>query len=32
VVNSQIAIPLAQLAAQPVTSVYDLMDRAYDAP
>ena len=26
------AIPLAQLSAQRVTSLYDLMDSAYDAP
>ena len=30
--NSQVAIPLAQLSAQRVTSLYDLMDSAYDAP
>jgi hypothetical protein len=30
--DSQAAIPLAQLTAQRVTSLYDLMDSAYDAP
>lgn len=30
--DSQVAIPLAQLSAQRVTSLYDLMDSAYDAP
>lgn len=30
--DSQGAIPLAQLTAPRVTSLYDLMDRAYDAP
>lgn len=30
--DSQVAIPLAQLSAQRVTSLYDLMDCAYDAP
>ena len=30
--DSQPAIPLAQLTAQRVTSLYDLMDSAYDAP
>jgi hypothetical protein len=30
--DSQVAIPLAQLTAQRVTSLYDLMDSAYDAP
>ena len=30
--DSQVAIPLAQMAAQRVTSLYDLMDSAYDAP
>lgn len=29
---SQAAIPLAQMTAQRVTSLYDLMDSAYDAP
>jgi hypothetical protein len=30
--DSQTAIPLAQMTAQRVTSLYDLMDSAYDAP
>lgn len=30
--DSQVAIPLAQLTAQRVVSLYDLMDSAYDAP
>ena len=30
--DSQVAIPLAQLTAQRVTSLYDLMDSAYAAP
>ncbi len=30
--DSQVAIPLAQLTAQRVASLYDLMDSAYDAP
>jgi hypothetical protein len=30
--DSQVAIPLAQMTAQRMTSLYDLMDRAYDAP
>jgi hypothetical protein len=30
--DNQAAIPLAQLSAQRVTSLYDLMDCAYDAP
>ena len=30
--DSLVAIPLAQLTAQRVTSLYDLMDSAYDAP
>lgn len=30
--DSQVAIPLAQLTARRVTSLYDLMDSAYDAP
>lgn len=30
--DSQGAIPLAQMTAQRVTSLYDLRDRAYDAP
>jgi hypothetical protein len=30
--DSQVAIPLAQLSAQRVTSLYDLRDSAYDAP
>lgn len=30
--DSQVAIPLAPLSAQRVTSLYDLMDSAYDAP
>lgn len=30
--DSQVAIPLAQMTAQRVTSFYDLMDSAYDAP
>jgi hypothetical protein len=30
--DSQVAIPLAQLTAQRVTSLYDLMHSAYDAP
>ncbi len=30
--DSQVAIPLAQMTAQRVTSLYDLMDSAYDAP
>lgn len=30
--DSQVAIPLAQLTAQRLTSLYDLMDSAYDAP
>jgi hypothetical protein len=28
----QVAIPLAQMTAQRITSLYDLMDSAYDAP
>lgn len=30
--DSQVAIPLAQMTAQRVTSLYELMDSAYDAP
>ena len=30
--DSQAAIPLATITAQRVTSLYDLMDSAYDAP
>lgn len=30
--DSQAAIPMAQVTAQRVTSLYDLMDSAYDAP
>lgn len=30
--DSQVAIPLMQLTAQRVTSLYELMDSAYDAP
>lgn len=30
--DSQVAIPLAQMTLQRVTSLYDLMDAAYDAP
>lgn len=30
--DNQVAIPLAQLSAQRVTSLYDLLDSAYDAP
>jgi hypothetical protein len=30
--DSQTAIPLAQMTAQRITSLYDLMDSAYDAP
>jgi len=30
--DSQVAIPLAQMSAERVTSLYDLMDSAYDAP
>jgi hypothetical protein len=30
--DSQAAIPLAQITAQRVTNLYDLMDSAYDAP
>ena len=30
--DSQVAIPLAQMTAQRVISLYDLMDSAYDAP
>ena len=30
--DSQVAIPLAQTTAERVTSLYDLMDAAYDAP
>ena len=30
--DSQVAIPLAQMSAQRVTALYDLMDSAYDAP
>jgi len=30
--DSQVAIPLAQMSARRVTSLYDLMDSAYDAP
>lgn len=30
--DSQVAIPMAQVTAQRVTSLYDLMDSAYDAP
>ena len=30
--DSQVAIPLAQMSAQRVASLYDLMDSAYDAP
>jgi hypothetical protein len=30
--DSQVAIPLAQMSAQRITNLYDLMDSAYDAP
>jgi len=30
--DSQVAIPLAQMTAERITSLYDLMDAAYDAP
>ena len=30
--DSQVAIPLAQMTAERITSLYDLMDSAYDAP
>lgn len=30
--DSQVAIPLAQMTSERVTSLYDLMDSAYDAP
>lgn len=30
--DSQVAIPMARLLAEQVTSLYDLMDSAYDAP
>jgi hypothetical protein len=30
--DSRAAIPLAQMSAERVTSLYDLMDAAYDAP
>ena len=30
--DSQVAIPLAQMSAERITSLYDLMDAAYDAP
>lgn len=30
--DSRVAIPLAQMSAQRVTSLYDLMDSAYDVP
>jgi len=30
--DSQVAIPLSQMTAQRMTSLYDLMDSAYDAP
>jgi hypothetical protein len=30
--DSQVAIPLAQMTAERVTNLYDLMDAAYDAP
>jgi hypothetical protein len=30
--DSQVAIPLAQMSAQRVTALYELMDAAYDAP
>ena len=30
--DSQAAIPLAQISAQRVTNLYDLMDEAYDSP
>jgi hypothetical protein len=30
--DSQVAIPLAQMSAERITSLYDLMDSAYDAP
>jgi hypothetical protein len=30
--DSQVAIPLAQMTARRITSLYDLMDSAYDAP
>jgi hypothetical protein len=30
--DSQAAVPLAQMSAQRVTNLYDLMDAAYDAP
>ena len=30
--DSQVAIPMAQVTARRVTSLYDLMDSAYDAP
>jgi len=30
--DTQAAIPLAQMSVERVTSLYDLMDTAYDAP
>ncbi len=30
--DSQVAIPLAQMTSERVTTLYDLMDSAYDAP
>jgi hypothetical protein len=30
--DSQVALPLAELTSQQVTSLYDLMDSAYDSP
>ncbi len=30
--DSQVAIPLAQMTSERITSLYDLMDSAYDAP
>jgi len=30
--DSQVALPLAELSSQQVTSLYDLMDSAYDSP
>jgi len=30
--DSQVAIPLAQMSAERLTNLYDLMDSAYDAP
>jgi hypothetical protein len=30
--DSQVAIPLAQMTAERITNLYDLMDAAYDAP